>query len=236
MSDTLQDTLDELLRSGSTTNPALNRLLDDYMRYHLALVAVGSLFMLGFAGLSISSWTRFRKVPAADQKWTFEKRTYFSFAALGASLSALLAVVVAANISNVLEPRTGFAGTLSMIGAAAPGTQTATLHHAFTTWLQSGSGETPPLVQQSIDDRLAWQQPKAIICSVLFVVFAWLSTRLWRTLIAKSRPREPQRNFKTLGLRAARWSSMTACLLLMLMVMGNTQASFAPLGLTLLFG
>ena len=59
--------------------------------------------------------------------------------ALGGSLSVLMGVVIAANISNVVDPRTGFAGTLSIIGTASPGSPTANLHHAFTTWLQPGS-------------------------------------------------------------------------------------------------
>ena len=59
--DTLRATLDDLLRSGTTSNPALNRLLDDYTRFHLVLVAVGSLFMLGFVVLTVLSWRGFRR-------------------------------------------------------------------------------------------------------------------------------------------------------------------------------
>ena len=45
---------------------------------------------------------------------------------------------------------------------------------------------------------------------------------------------EPERNLKTVGLGFTRWSLVAASFVLTLMVIGNTQASLAPLGLTLL--
>lgn len=233
--DTLRATLDDLLRSGTTSNPALNRLLDDYTRFHLVLVAVGSLFMLGFVVLTVVSWRGFRSATSTnDRRWTIEKRTWFSLTGFGGILVALSAVVIAANVSSVLDPRHGFAGSLGMIRPARAGTPTASLHRSFTMWLQSDSSTTPPLVQRAIDDRLAWQQPKALISAVLFVVFVWLCVRIWRALIVTSRLSEPPRNLENLGLGLARWGLVVASFLLMLMVIGNTQASLAPLGLTLL--
>lgn len=233
--DTLRAMLDDLLRSGTTSNPALNRLLDDYTRFHLVLVAVGGLFMLGFVVLTVLSWRGFRRATSTnDRRWTFEKRTFLSFTGLGGLLAALTAVVIAANVSNVLDPRRGFAGSIGMIGTDRAGTSTVSLHQSFMMWLQSDSSATPPLVQRAIDDRLAWQQPKALISIVLFFVCVWLCVRIWRALIVKSRVNEPERNLKTVGLGFARWGLVATSFVLMLMVIGNTQASLAPLGLTLL--
>lgn len=233
--DTLRATLNDLLRSGTTSNPALNRLRDDYTRFHLVLVADGSLFMLGFVVLTVVPWRGFRRTTKTiHRRWTFEKRTWFSLTGLGGILVALTALVIAANVSNVLEPRRGFAGSIGMIGTARAGTPTASLHQSFTMWLQSDSSATPPLVQRTIDHRLAWQQPKAVISIVLYAVSVWLCVRIWRALIVKSRLSEPQRNLKTAGLSFARWGLVAASFLLMLMVIGNTQVSLAPLGLTLL--
>lgn len=91
----------------------------------------------------------------------------------------------------------------------------------------------PSLIQSEIDDRLAWQRPKAVICSVLLIVFVGLSVRLWRTAIDKSRAGETTRTLRERALLATGCSTVVASLLLMLMVIGNTQASFAPMGLTL---
>lgn len=232
--DILRATLDDLLRSGTTSNPALNRLLDDYTRFHLVLVAVGSFFMLGFILLTVLSWRGFRRATStSNRRWTFEKRTFLSLGALGGFLAALTAVVIAANVSSVLDPRRGLAGSLGMIGTDRAGTSTARVHQSFTMWLQSESSATPSLVQRAIDDRLAWQQPKAVISTVLFVVFVSLCVRIWRALIVKSRLSEPERHLTTVGLSVARWGLVAASFLLMLMVIGNTQASLAPLGMTL---
>lgn len=54
------------------------------------------------------------------------------------------------------------------------------------------------------------------------------------SLIVTLRLSEPEKNLKTVGLGFARWSLVAASFVLTLMVIGNTQASLAPLGLTLL--
>ncbi len=232
----LHDTLDELVRSNSDSNPAFDRLLDDYTGYHVVLVVVGGFFLAAIALFSVMAWTRFRRAPRlGSRRWTFERATYFWFAMCGTVISVMMAVIVAANVSTVLEPRQGFAGSLGMLRTPAAGTRTDTLYQAFNTWLQDGDSSLTSPVQSAIDDRLAWQRPKAAICSVLLVLFVWLSVRVWRTLIHRSRAG----GRRTVGERALVASGLTTVmvsLVLMLMVIGNTQASFAPLGLTLFNG
>lgn len=232
----LHDTLYELVRSNSDSNPAFNRLLDDYTAYHVVLVVVGGLFLVAIALFSAMAWTRFRRSPRLGRKkWSFERRTYFWFAACSTLIGLMMAVIVAANISTVLEPRQGFAGTLGMLRTPAAGTRTDTRYQAFDSWLRNGDASLPSPIQSAIDDRLAWQRPKAAICSLLLVLFVWLSVHIWRSLIEKSRAGAK----RTAGERARIASGLTtvmASLVLMLMVIGNTQASLAPLGLTLING
>jgi hypothetical protein len=81
--DTLQETLRKLLESGTESNPALNALIGDYTTYHVVLVVVGGLFLLGLIVLATFFWTRFRRAPRTDtRRWTFEKKTYFAFGVL----------------------------------------------------------------------------------------------------------------------------------------------------------
>jgi hypothetical protein len=54
---------------------------------------------------------------------------------------------------------------------------------------------------------------------------------VWRSVIKRSRAGQ-----RVLGRVLAGSASMLACFLLILMVMGNTQASYAPITMTLLFG
>lgn len=235
--DTLPDTLKELVGSGTDSHAALNVLISDYARFHLVLVLVGGLFLLIMLALSVFFWRRFTRAQRTElRKWTFERRTYFVFGVVSVLVSLFLALIVAANVSNVVNPRHGFSGSLPLLSAAAAGTQAAEVHQSFETWLQSGSPDVPSVVQAAVDDRLSWQRPKAIICTVLLVAFALLSAAVWRILIRKSRVREGRRPLAEWGLLLLGIVAVGACLVLMLMVMGNTQASLAPLSMTLFYG
>lgn len=237
MTSTLHDTLEELLLSGSEANPALNALLDDYAKFHVAFIAVAGCFLLAFAVLATFCWRRFRRARAsATRTWSFERVTYLFFAASSVIFGLMMALLVAANASNVADPRHGFSGGLGMLGTPRAGTRAAELHQSFATWLQSGQIDTPTLVSARIDDRLAWQRPKAIICSVLLVMVLLLSARVWRALIRKSRVRQGGWTPKDVTLFAAGLLAGPVCLVLMLMVVGNTQASLAPLSMTLFYG
>jgi hypothetical protein len=146
-----------------------------------------------------------------------------------------LALVVTANVSTVLNPRQGFTGSISMLKNPQPGTPTDDVYRSVSTWLQSGSAQTPPILQKSVDDRLAWQRPKAIVSTVLLVGFVVISALVWRALIRKSR--EPDARWTSAGIALLLLGAVSVfvCLLLMLMVMGNTQGSLAPISLTLFF-
>lgn len=94
----------------------------------------------------------------------------------------------------------------------------------------------PKLIAASVDERLAWQRPKAVICSALLLAAVMLSARVWRAVIRQSRARREGWMRRDVGLLAAGLTAGPVCLLLMAMVIGNTQASFAPLSLTLVNG
>ena len=207
------------------SNPAYERLLQDYVDYHLALVVVGGFFTLALLAFGVSSWVRFRRAPRG-----VERRTHLVFGLASSVVGLLLAVVVAANLSNVLNPRQGLAGAIGTprnLKAAASGELTQSL----TAWVRSGSAEVPRLIQSHVAARLAWQEPKAVISALLLVMFVAVSVVVWRSVIVRSRAGN-----RVLGRVLAGSASMFACFLLILMVMGNTQASYAPITMTLLFG
>jgi hypothetical protein len=65
------------------------------------------------------------------------------------------------NVTSVVNPGQTLSGTaFSRVGEA---------------WLQSGNAQLSPLLQHAIDDRLAWQRPKAVICGVLLLAFVTLT-------------------------------------------------------------
>jgi hypothetical protein len=237
MSNDLRDELDDLLQSASGSNPALNALLDDYARYHLVFIAVGGIFLLSFMLLAVVTWRRFRRTPrSANRRWSLERAIYLCGSALSSAAAGIMALLVAANLSNVANPRHGFSGAVGMIGDPAPGSGGAELHRAFLDWLQTGTPATPDRVSAAIDARLAWQRPKAIICSVLLVVCVVVCARVWRHVIVRSRAHAARWTTRDVARLASGVGAGLVCLLLMLMVIGNAQASLAPLSMTLFYG
>lgn len=233
----LSTALTALLESGADSNPALSALLRDYTTYHVVLVVLGGLFLTALTWLSAAMWRRWRRSRhTASGATAFERRTYLSFGLLGAVVALFLALVVAANVSNALDPRHGFAGALGLLGTPKAGTSAAELQDAFATWLSSGGDAVPARVGEAVDDRLSWQRPKAIVCSVLLAGGVVLSAATWRSLVRRSRARSGRRALREWGLLGVGVVSVAVCLLLMLMVLGNTQGSLAPLSLTLFFG
>jgi len=237
MNGDLRSTLDELTREGSTANPAFNALLADYARYHLVLAVLGSAFLLAFVVLGGLSWKRFRSSPPSGRRrWTFPKLTHLAAVALSVGVGLVLALVVAANLGNALDPRPGLAGAVPLIDTPRPDTPRAELQHAFDDWLQSGSTRMPAPVRRAVDDRLAWQRPKAVVSGVLLLIFLALGARTWRALLDRNPGESGRWRPGDVALLAAGLGEVAICLLLMLMVVANTQASLAPVAMTLFYG
>jgi hypothetical protein len=237
MNDNLQATLNKQLQSGSRSNPAMNALINDYAKYHVVLVVAGGLLVVSFVLLSIFFWAQWRRVPKTDRRnWTFEKKTYFSLGALSAAMGLLIALIVAANATNVVDSRHGFSLLVDSLGTPKAGTQMDRLHQAFNAWIQSGSPSIPSIVQRKAHERIAFHTTRAAVGGILLVVFVVLSTRIWSTLVKRSRVREAKWRLQERALLIAGVATVTLSLLLMVIVVANMQGAFAPLTLTLLYG
>lgn len=233
--DGLRATLDQLARPGARPTPAFDALLADYARYHLVLAVVGGAFLLATLAFGWFAGRRFRRLPVAGGRRGRGPKVILLTAVLGSMVVALLlSVIVAANVSTALDPRPGFAGAIGLVGTAGPGTPRAELHRAFDEWLRSGDASAPPAVRAAVDDRLAWQRPKAAICAALLLVVIVLAARTWRPLVDHQRAR--RRSSRDLVRLAGGLGLIATGLVLGLMVMGNTQAAVAPLAMTLFYG
>lgn len=236
MNNDLQNTLYKLAQSGLSDNPAYSALLQDYTKYHAVLFIEGSIFMLLFVMLSIYFWRKFMKLPKSNfRKWSFEKKAYFGFGLGSIVMFLFMLLIVMANLSNVLNPQDGFKQTIPDIAVPQAGTQKALIYHAVNLWAKSGNDQMPSILQNEIKKRLSWQIPKAIICSVLLVVFFAFTNYIWQRLISFSQTSNPIWGRKEKVLIATGIVNISITLLLMLMALANTQASFAPITLTLLF-
>ncbi len=238
MHEDLRCRLTTLLESDGSSNAAFTALLGDYTRYHVALSVVGGIFLSLLLALSFVCWRGFRRAPrpAGAGRWTFERTTYLAFALVSALVSLFLSVIVAANVSTSLNPRQGFAGSLSMLGTTQGGSATRGRYDAFEAWIESGSSGVPSQVQDLVQQRLAWQQPKAAISAALLVIVALACAGIWRSLIRRSRRGAGQWTLGATARVLTGIATASMCLVLMLMVMGNTQASLAPISMTMFFG
>ena len=127
-----------------TRNLALNALIRDYTTFHIVLVLVGGLFLLGLITLSIFFWSSFARTRTSDvPASTFERATYVSFGVVSAVVGLFVALVVAANVSSVANPRQGLSGALGMLGHPQAWTPTGEFQHEVVTWLQSGDAKVP---------------------------------------------------------------------------------------------
>jgi Ca2+/Na+ antiporter len=201
-----------------STSPAYDLLLAADRNFHVAFLVVGGIFTLLLLLFSVFSWMRFKRA----RRHTFERRSYFSFGAVSLAFGLVMVVVTWGNVTSVVNPRQTLSGT--------------TLSRVGEMWLKSGSSQISPLLQHAINERLAWQRPKAVICGVLLVAFVTLAVFLWRTLIRQSVTGGPSRKLSRRLMLCAGILSAFSCLLLMLMVIGNTEGAFAPLFLTALYG
>jgi uncharacterized membrane protein YidH (DUF202 family) len=199
-------------------SPAYGSLLTADRNFHVVFLVIGGLFTVLLLLFSGFSWVRFRRA----RRRTFERRSYFSFGVASLTVALALAVVFAGNLTSVVNP----GQTLSGTAFARTG----------QTWLRSGQAQVSPLLQQAINDRLAWQRPKAVICGILLVAFVALTVFLWRKLIRQSVAGEPFRKFGRRLMLSAGCVSAFSCLLLMLMVIGNAEGALAPLFPTVLYG
>lgn len=237
MDQDLQATLRELLRVDGGSNAALGALIDDYSRYHAVLAGLGSGFTIALIAIGIAAWRR-RRLEALrpDGPSTFARRTYLVCTILALLIAAFLGLVSVANVSNMLHPRDGLQGSIALL-QSAPKDQTLVAFHAATAeWLRSGGAAVPATVQARVDERLSWQRPKAVVCVLLLALFVLLAHRAWRRLIASSRVAGARWNAGRLGRLTFGLFTAGMSVLLMLMVMGNVQASIAPLAATVFLG
>ncbi len=237
MNDNLQTELKNLIESGSSSNPAVNTLINDYTQYHAVLVVAGGLLVLIFVLLSIYFWTQWKRIPnTAERKWTFEKKTYFAFGALSVIVGLLFALIVAMNASNVFDPWHGFSLLVDELGIPEVGTQMDTRYQEFNSWVQSGSVNVPSIIQSNINERIEFHTTRALVAGVLLGVFVALSMSIWRTLIKRSRVLEAKWRLKESALLVGGFATVSLSLLMIVIVFANSQGAFAPITLTMLYG
>jgi hypothetical protein len=226
MNDELQTTISEALESGWRSNPAVKALVDDYVRFHWVLVFLGALVTLVCLGASLwllRSYWKHRRVDTPGGR--FSKKVSLSFSVSFGAVGCLFGLLILVNAGTALNPLPGFS---SLVATSTVRTDSE-VGRSLTDWVQSGSSDTPSAVAKKVDDRLAWQRPKAIICSLLLVVFGSLTVAVWKALRRNARRFQSWNRTKSRTFLVAGVGGACVSFLLLVMAIANTQASVAPL-------
>ncbi len=207
--------------------------MEDYIEYHRVLAVVGVIVTLALLLASfklLRSYRRHRRIGEPGAR--FRKKVVLFLGIYAGLVGCFFGLLAAVNAGTTSRPMPGFT---SIVETSAPRDDSA-VGRSLITWVRSGSSETPPIIKAKVKERLAWQRPKAIICSVLFVGFVLLANKLWRSLFEKSRrPLSSQRVNRT-STSIAGVGSVLASTLLLVMAVANTQASIAPLSISVFLG
>ncbi|MEV5764027.1 hypothetical protein AB0L34_05550 [Micromonospora sp. NPDC052213] len=104
----LADTLDQVrqrladsLSAGDQTPPALEVMISDFSRYHVAMAVVAAIVAVVLVGTSVGLWKRVARTAPSDRR---TRRVLGSFGALSALLSLVVIVVVVANTTTAADP------------------------------------------------------------------------------------------------------------------------------------
>lgn len=237
MSGDLRTTLQRLARPGAEPNAAFDRLLADYAAFHLVLAVLAVVLAAAAGAGAVAAWRHRRSAPPAPgRRWSFERATWSLAIVAGVGVCLVALLLVVANLSNALDPLPGLRGSIPMVADHAPGSDRARTDAAFDRWLRSGERPLPPEVRAAVDRRLGWQRPKAIACTVLLAVALVAGRWLWGSVLARARRPGHRWGPSDLARLAGALATVAVGSLLVLMVMGNVQASSAPISMTLFFG
>lgn len=233
MNNQLEELLRSLIQSGNTDNPALNFLINDYRKYHLVMVTLGSLSLIVLGVFSIHQFKLLKSGNGfKDNLQTIHGKMTLYFASLSSLLLFALGLIVVGNAINAGKPRTGFKESLSILSTNSIGTHQILIQGEFIKWINSGKEQVPNYISRAISERLAWQQPKAIISLILLLFTLYLLKVIFKSFVQKLSPTSKLK--VSLKICAVAMLPLTAVLFLVMFI-GNSQGSLAPMALTLFF-
>lgn len=209
------------------SNPALQYLLYDYSKYHWVLVILGTFSLAVLFIIVRKYWKLFR----------IFRKSVGGFASLFiASFSSLIffvmSLILFGNFLNAITPERGFSEAISSLSSNTTSAKSAKLFSIYSSWIESGDSKLPPYIENIVHERLSWQLPKAIICTILLALTLIATKKLWNYVISTGST-HPKSKQAALLVSGASLSFIST--LLWIMAIANIQASVAPVTLSLLF-
>jgi hypothetical protein len=110
VTETLQQRTQQLsasLTSGTPRSAALDAMVEDFARYHVAMALLAAIVAVGSASGALVLWKRFRALTSTDRRI---RRSVASLVALTAVLSLGMVVLAVANAGTAADPAPGLLG------------------------------------------------------------------------------------------------------------------------------
>jgi hypothetical protein len=89
------------LADGGHASPALQVMIDDFARYHLAMAVMAAIVAAGLVALSVLLWRRFAGTARTERRI---RRVLASFGAAATMLPVLVGLIAVANTTTVIDP------------------------------------------------------------------------------------------------------------------------------------
>jgi hypothetical protein len=157
--------------------PGLERLVDYWIRYHVAKAVIAALLLTVLVVLGVRLW---RALPDAGRLAAWRGAALASSGALVTVLAVFSVVLVVANIQGAVAP---FTSLISMLPLGAPDTQ---LTHAVGQVRQGlagypgTGGQTPPALEAMISDFALYHATLAVLAAIVAVILIGMSVVSWK--------------------------------------------------------
>jgi hypothetical protein len=202
-------------------SPGLERVVDYWVRYHLAKAAIAAVVLIVLVALGVAVWRAFLQTGGAGRG----KRTALASAGVGVTMLALFSLlVVMANIQGAAAP---LASLLPMLTAGAAGARlTGTLDQV--RWQLAAApgteGRTSPALEMMIGDFARYHVAMAVLAAIVAAVFIGLSAVLWKRFAGT----EPSRGRARRMLGSFGALSALLALAMIVIAVANTATAADP--------
>jgi hypothetical protein len=93
--------LTQSLNSGGQPPPALDAMISDFYRYHVAMAVIATIVAVVLIGINVALWKRFARTESSDRP---TRRVLGSYTVLFAMLSLVVIVIAVANVTTAVDP------------------------------------------------------------------------------------------------------------------------------------
>jgi hypothetical protein len=157
--------------------PGLERLVDYWIRYHVAKAVIAALLLTVLVVLGARLW---RALPGAGRLAAWRGAALASSGALVTVLAVFSVVLVAVNIQGAVAP---FTSLISMLPLGAPGTQLARavgqVKQGLAGYPGTG-GQAPPALEAMISDFALYHAALAVLAAIVAVILIGMSVVSWK--------------------------------------------------------